>query len=572
MEVCSGSLSREVPSPFALTHCIRVLEVMNKHRRDCLKLCDVVLKIGDEHIPTHRAVLAACSPYFYAMFTSDLVESRQKVVTMKDVDASIVQQLVEFAYTGKFDVNVENVQSILATASLVQFHEVRELCCKFLETQLDPSNCLGIRKFTEAHGCVNFLEVVDNFVLENFREVMKSEEYALLPCELLIKVISSDDLNIFAEEEVYEAVMSWVKHDLNNRVKQLPNIIRFVRMPLVSKHYLLNRIDVDNLIRSNMNCRDFLDEAKNYHLLPEQRAQLRTDRMKPRKSMMGTLYAIGGKEAGETISNTVESYSLQSNVWQPAPLLNVPRQQLGTGSLGGWLYAVGGSDGYSRLSTVERYSPDSNRWMYVKSLNTSRSGVGVGVLGETMYAMGGYDGRSCLKTVERYDPLVDVWSHVAPTNVTRSFPGVAELGDRIFVIGGNDGVTFLNSTECYDPHTNRWTQLAPMSLARAGIGAAALDGRIYAIGGFDGAQRLDVVEMYEPRMNSWHDAASLNSCRDGVCVVTYGCWVYAVGGIDGPSYLNTVEAYDPRTNQWEYVVSMARCRAAAGVAVLKKSS
>ena len=305
MDGFSASLTREIHSP---SHCVRVLEIMNKHRRDCLKLCDVVLKIGDEHIPSHRAVLAACSPYFYAMFTNDLMESRHKVVTMKDVDAGVVQQLVEFAYTGKVDVNVENVQSILATASLVQFHEVRQLCCQFLETQLDPSNCLGIRKFTEAHGCMNFLEVVDNFVLENFREVMKSEEYALLPCELLIKVISSDDLNIVAEEEVYEAVMSWVKHDLNNRVKQLPNIIRFVRMPLISKHYLLNRIDVDNLIRSNMDCRDFLDEAKNYHLLPEQRAQLRTDRMKPRKSMMGTLYAVGGKEAGETISNTVECY------------------------------------------------------------------------------------------------------------------------------------------------------------------------------------------------------------------------------------------------------------------------
>ena len=310
MEVAGGggALSREIHSPFALAHSVRVLEIMNKHRKDCLKLCDVVLKIGDEHIPTHRAVLAACSPYFYAMFTSDLVESRQKVVTMKDIDAGIIQQLVEFAYTGKVDVNVENVQSILATASLVQFHEVRDLCCKFLETQLDPSNCLGIRKFTEAHGCTNFLEVVDNFVLENFREVLKSEEYALLPCELLIKVISSDDLNVVAEEEVYEAVMAWVKHDLNNRVKQLPNIIHFVRMPLISKHYLLNIIDVDSLIRSNLTCRDLLDEAKNYHLLPEQRAQLRTDRMKPRKSMMGTLYAIGGKEAGETISNTVECY------------------------------------------------------------------------------------------------------------------------------------------------------------------------------------------------------------------------------------------------------------------------
>ena len=312
MDICSGSFSSEVPSPFALNHRVRVLEIMNKHRKDCLKLCDVVLKIGDEHIPTHRAVLAACSPYFYDMFTDDLELSRQKVVTMKDVDAGIIQQLVEFAYTGKFDVNVENVRSILATAYLVQFHEVLELCCQFLETQLDPSNCLGIRKFTEDHRCVNFLKVVDKFVLENFREVMNSEGYALLPCDLLIKVISSDDLNVVAEEEVYEAVMSWVKHDLNNRVKQLPNIIPFVRMPLVSKHYLLNRIDVDNLIRSDMNCRDVLDEAKNYHLSPEQRAQRRTDRMKPRKSMMGTLYAIGGKEAGETISNTVESYRFVS--------------------------------------------------------------------------------------------------------------------------------------------------------------------------------------------------------------------------------------------------------------------
>lgn len=116
--------------------------------------------------------------------------------------------------------------------------------------------------------------------------------------------------------------------------------------------------------------------------------------------------------------------SLQSNIWQQAPSLNVPRQQLGTGSLGGRLFAVGGSDGYSRLSTVECFSLETNHWMYVKSLNTSRSGVGVGVLGEAMYAMGGYDGRSCLKTVERYDPLVDVWSLVAPTNITRSFPGM----------------------------------------------------------------------------------------------------------------------------------------------------
>lgn len=81
---------------------------------------------------------------------------------------------------------------------------------------MDFFNCLGIRKFIEVYGCINFFEVVDNFVFENFREVMKLEEYVLLFCELLIKVILSDDLNIIVEEEVYEVVMFWVKYDLNN--------------------------------------------------------------------------------------------------------------------------------------------------------------------------------------------------------------------------------------------------------------------------------------------------------------------------------------------------------------------
>ena len=291
-------------------HGVRLLEIMNHQRLECLKLCDVVLQIDKLQIPSHKAVLAAMSPYFFAMFTGDLVESRQKFVTMKDVDPSIMEALVNFAYTGVVNLTVENVQSFLATASLVQFHAVRDLCCRFLESQLEPSNCLGIRKFAETHGCAEFLEVVDKFVLENFRDVMKSEEYALLPCDLLIKVISSDDLNIVEERVVYESVLEWVKHDLNNRASKLASLIRYVRMPLISKDYLLNRIDSDNLIRSNLTCRDLLDEAKNYHLLPDQRARLRTERMRPRKAMAGTLYAVGGKEAGEKISSTVECFRL----------------------------------------------------------------------------------------------------------------------------------------------------------------------------------------------------------------------------------------------------------------------
>ena len=46
-------------------------------------LCDVVLVADTVEIPAHRALLAACSSYFYAMFTGELTESRLDRITLQ---------------------------------------------------------------------------------------------------------------------------------------------------------------------------------------------------------------------------------------------------------------------------------------------------------------------------------------------------------------------------------------------------------------------------------------------------------------------------------------------------------
>ncbi|PNJ63126.1 KLHL2 isoform 10, partial [Pongo abelii] len=49
-------------------------------------LCDVTIVAEDMEISAHRVVLAACSPYFHAMFTGEMSESRAKRVRIKEVD------------------------------------------------------------------------------------------------------------------------------------------------------------------------------------------------------------------------------------------------------------------------------------------------------------------------------------------------------------------------------------------------------------------------------------------------------------------------------------------------------
>ena len=54
------------------------------------------------------------------MFTSEMAESFQSSVTINDIDETALQELIDFAYTSKIKLNVENVQSLLYASSILQ--------------------------------------------------------------------------------------------------------------------------------------------------------------------------------------------------------------------------------------------------------------------------------------------------------------------------------------------------------------------------------------------------------------------------------------------------------------------
>lgn len=131
-------------------------------------LCDVIL-VADSgmEVPAHKMVLAACSPYFYAMFTS-FEERDQERITLQGVDYSALELLVDYVYSAEVHVTEENVQVLLPAANLLQLTDVRDACCDFLQAQLHPSNCLGIRAFADLHGCLELLTHADSYIEQHF--------------------------------------------------------------------------------------------------------------------------------------------------------------------------------------------------------------------------------------------------------------------------------------------------------------------------------------------------------------------------------------------------------------------
>lgn len=118
-------------------------------------------------ITAHRMVLASCSPYFYAMFNS-FEESKQDKITLQGVDSHALSLIVNYIYTAEVLVTEENVQVLLSAANLLQLTDVRDACCDFLQSQLHPSNCLGIRQFADLHGCLELLKYAEAYIEQHF--------------------------------------------------------------------------------------------------------------------------------------------------------------------------------------------------------------------------------------------------------------------------------------------------------------------------------------------------------------------------------------------------------------------
>ena len=366
------------------------------------KLCDVVIEAENSLFHAHRAVLASCSPYFFAMFCRDMKETGNPSVKIHKVPARIMETILSYCYTATILVNEENVQDLLPAACLLQLNWVRDVCCDFLKQQLCSSNCLGVKTFADAHSCTELKEAAYSFAQQNYLAVVEGEEFLDLDPQGLITLLQSEELNVHNEERVFESAMKWIKHDTETRLSHLPEILKHVRLPLVERNYLVSTISTEPLIRQNEACRDLVDEAKDYLLLPEQRSKLSGPRTRPRKPMVTneTLFAVGGWCNGDAIS------------------------------------------------MVEKYSLTTNQWSQMSNMTKKRCGVGIAVLENFIYAIGGHDGSSYLNSIERYDPRTDHWScNVAPTSVCRTSVGVAVLSGQIYAVGGQDGISCLNLVE-----------------------------------------------------------------------------------------------------------------------------
>ena len=146
---------------------------------------------------------------------------------------------------------------------------------KFLEGTISITNCLALESFASQLNCEALKHAAVTYKMANFLPVVKSEDFKYLDFDRVKEFTSSDEIVVTREEDVYEAVILWVKHYVSSRECFLSELLKGVRAFSMSKYSLREILDKEELVTQNPTCTSILLQGLDTFLFPDQFRVLR---------------------------------------------------------------------------------------------------------------------------------------------------------------------------------------------------------------------------------------------------------------------------------------------------------
>ncbi|XP_060786180.1 kelch-like protein 23 isoform X1 [Neoarius graeffei] len=502
----------------------------------------------------HKALLSARSAYFKVMFTSDMKERSNVIINLPGIDGEILSALVNYVYTSKVSITQANVQSLLEAADLLQFGTVKTACEEFLMRFLDVDNCLGMHAFAELHVCPVLEREALRIILGRFEELICQEEFWGIDVKKLVTILSAENVNVWKEETLLDAVVKWVTFDMDSRKENIQDLLQCVQLE-VDDVYLTTALDVhkqctEHKIRSiigqsvkssgvyatnkNLASRMYIIGGYYWHPLSEihiwdpicntwvqGKDMPDYTRESYSVSLLGSnIYVTGGYRTHTVDAlDTVWIYNIVSDEWTEGCSMITARYYHCSVPLHGCIYVIGGYTGGAPTQETEVYDPLKKEWFPVADMIQGVGNATACVVRDRIYVTGGhygYRGSCTYEKIQTYRADINEWSITTISPHPEYGLCSVSLNHKLYLVGGQSTIT-----DCYDPERDEWTQIAMMKERRMECGAAVINGCIYVTGGYSYSKGtyLESIERYDPELDCWEIVGNLPSAtRSHGCV------------------------------------------------------
>ncbi|XP_072027827.1 kelch-like protein 28 [Amphiura filiformis] len=480
------------------------------------QLCDIIINVGGRAFNAHKAVLAASSSYFKAMFTSGFKESTEKEISIEG-NPDVFKVLIHYAYTGVLKMSALTAFDVLDMACYMQFTQVYKTCANFIEgcfkaksenNRIPLCDALKMYMLAKNHDHLEELATAAvKFMEDNVQQLIRSEAFLQnASVSFLESFLCREELaTANGEKQVLELVINWLKQDWETRHTHAHSLLSKIRLGLVTPEHLTELITKDILEKPE--CKALVDEVLQLRTSSQSVTTLSLKSPQlfaTRSTITAPISPCIGETYGITSCN-FKYYHTTQQCWKPlkrfSTLLHCASYQ-SVMVVNGKLFLAGGLDQHEEIDMDDMFhdSDSDSDWDddYEEPARYKFTPVG-------------QKHFFCYHTVE------NKWSKLPAMKVARnSFPMV-QLGGYIYAIAGSNASGIeISDVERFDLRKKEWEILPRLPERCRSISAVAFKGKIIVHGITPAADNPTtsrphlkyVLQVYHPNSKYWQSVHS----------------------------------------------------------------
>ena len=519
--------------------------------------CDVTVEVKGKEFKAYKVVLAAASPFFLSLFESDMRERNGQRIEIKleEATASVMEDVLQYIYTGNVTVTEESCHKLIATAEYLLLPGLKTLASVFLKGKLTVENCVFNYYYADKYHCEELKRACRTEIHSNFTAVMETEDFLNLDIKQVLEWVSSDDVTISSEEEVFEGIVKWVSYNRSDRESFFLDLLPHIRLRSIPHDFLLKKLVKEELITRNNDCLNYLLGSMESIFIATDESLSKAPRNCLKVQVEG-IFLSGGRKA--------LCYLPQVNMWYQMANMTFEHENHAV-VLNQQKVYIFSKQNTERLSHVlEYYVPSTNLWC------SFQSGFEYDEKFCSVSAVSGYSFLNVLTYDEHipymstYDINTSNWNMQEDTPINRWGVCAISQGHHIYIIGGTnteDDIAAGNTkVERFNPSNESIEEVAPLNEARHDAFGAVMNDKIYVAGGIQMREQrcrlLNTCEVYDPSTNEWHLMAELCVPRHSASMVCFKEALYVIGGLKNTNNQVvtrelSVEMFDFETSEWK---------------------
>ena len=386
-----------------------------------------------------------------------------------------------------------------------------------------------------------------NYLQRFFCLVTEYDQHLELSFDLIKEVLLSSELNISSEIEVFNAADSWIKHDFKHRSKFALELLKTVRLSLLTSVALRSLLERDNVFSNYFDCTEYIKTKINKEKV---RSIQRASEVIQNRHYNQDRFHMTCFLKKDLNLNRFQLYNVEpNNNLKPTRVTQYNDQFLCHICLfiNGVFYFIG-------YEMIKCYSTFTNEWRkLIKYKFTDRSLYSICAFMGNIYILGGcrVDGR-VTNRCSVFAPKSIKFKSIAPLILGRMKATSVVHGGRIVVSGGNgrNHGAKNKKVEVYDHIANQWSRMPDMLVKRCEHSSLSIRNKIYML---DGSFKQS--EVFDSFSNKFSFIKSVASFHKLVNRDTGNCNYVVIGNkivlIDRYSFKTAV--FDVEKEEWSEV-------------------